>query len=159
MSDGDACDMFFQVRATLCERAFTRDILPPVAQQCQHVVLSDLFCVGCVACRGVRCDGLAVNSLSNNEPFRKSLGFQVAQYQRNPVKWISCLCWNPSQSTMLHMAISGLGTSLRKSACEIAPSNMLASVRDERTSGRRGGLFTRACASACSGSIRAGLCK
>ena len=46
---------------------------------------------------------------------------------------------------------------LRKSACEIAPSNMFACVWDEQTGRRRGGIFKRACASACSGSHRSGL--
>ena len=106
---------------------------------------------------GALCAGVV--KVIRQEPFQQRtvsqiIGFQVAQHQRNPLKWISCLCLNPSQSTMLLLAISG---ALRKSACEIAPSNMFPSVRDERTSGRRAGLFTRACASACSGSNRAGL--
>ena len=52
------------------------------------------------------------------------------------MKWISCLCWNPSQSTMLLLLISRLGTSLRKSACEIAPVEHV-SKRAGRTNQRK----------------------
>ena len=59
---------------------------------------------------GALCGGVV--KVIRQEPFQQrtvsqSIGFQVAQYQRNPEKWISCLCWNPSQSTMLLLAISG----------------------------------------------------
>ena len=69
----------------------------------------------------------SLNRLSDSERYanRQIVDCHVAQYQRN--------------SSEYHVALGDFP----KSACEIAPWNMFACVRDERTGGRREGLFQK----------------
>ena len=122
------------MRATLCERALTRDILPPVAQQCWHVIQSDslvLFCVGCVACRGVRYDqisrGHVVHACARVEPCGRTLQLLVS-CSRHACRTIPCVCdashqrlqdrtWRAAQShwNKVSRVLSGNGVHINRS--------------------------------------------